>query len=134
MGAAGREPVPEIRERSTVRRFSRATVGMLAGAGLALALPVAPASSAVPHVVVPGETLSGIAATDGLSLDGLASYNGISPDAYLTVGQTIEIPDASEAGVRSSSSSRPGSSGRLLGLLAPAPSRLSRCVIFGGWI
>jgi hypothetical protein len=129
--AAGGEPVPVIRERSTVRTFSRATVGTIVGAGLALALPAAPASSAGPHVVTAGETLSGIAATDGLSADGLAAYNGISPDAYLTVGQTIEIPDASEAGVRSSSSSRPGSSGRLLGLLAPAPSRLSRCAIFG---
>jgi LysM repeat protein len=97
--------VLDIRERSTVRRFEKATVAALLSAALAFATFAAPAWSAVPHVVSPGETLSGIAATDGLSLDGLAAYNGISSDTYLVVGETIQIPAAGETTSSSSTSS-----------------------------
>ena len=79
-----------------MRKLKRGAAGMLSGAMVALAALAGPARAAFPHTVTPGETLSGIAATDGLPLDALAAYNGISPDSYIYVGQTIEIPDAAE--------------------------------------
>jgi LysM repeat protein len=76
-----------------------------------LVFAAAPAWSAFTHTVTPGETLSGIAATDGLSLDGLAAFNGISTTTSLVVGQTIEIPSASEAPAASTTSSSTSSAG-----------------------
>jgi len=70
------------------------------GAGVFLGttlLVTNPASAAVPHVVQPGETLSGIAAANGLATDSVAAFNGISADTYVTSGETLQIPDATEA-------------------------------------
>jgi LysM repeat protein len=71
----------------------------------ALASGAGSASAAVPHVVQPGETLAGIAATDGLSLSSLAAYNGLSTTGYLIAGQTIEIPATWETSTTSASTS-----------------------------
>jgi N-acetylmuramoyl-L-alanine amidase len=56
------------------------------------------------YTVVPGDTLSGIAAANGVSLAALAAANGVSPDSFAIAGTTIRIPSAS-SGVSSSSSS-----------------------------
>jgi LysM repeat protein len=56
-----------------------------------LAVP-ATASATFLHTVVPGESLTSIAATDGLSVDQLAAANGLAPDAQLIIGATIAIP------------------------------------------
>ena len=56
-------------------------------AALALAAPIASA-----HVVLPGETLSGIAAANGLSTATLAAANGISPDAWVVSGTSLTVP------------------------------------------
>jgi len=56
-----------------------------------LAVP-ATASAAFQHTVMPGESLSSVAAADGLSVDQLAAANGISPDTELTAGATLAIP------------------------------------------
>ena len=60
-------------------------------AGALLAMPAA-ASAYFVHTVLPGESLSSIAAADGLSVDQLAAANGLSPDAELIVGSTVQIP------------------------------------------
>jgi LAS superfamily LD-carboxypeptidase LdcB len=60
-------------------------------------LAASPAGAAVPHVIQPGETLSGIATANGLTTEGVAAHNGISPDTYVIAGETIEIPTAEEA-------------------------------------
>lgn len=67
----------------------------------ALVVLFAPASAHADfaHTVLPGESLSSIAAADGLSVAQLAADNGLTPDAQLTVGSTVMIPplDASSA-------------------------------------
>jgi N-acetylmuramoyl-L-alanine amidase len=65
----------------------------LAGATLAAAalLPAAPALAAG-HLVVPGETLSGIAANNGLSTSALAAANGLSTEHHVVAGTTLTIP------------------------------------------
>lgn len=62
--------------------------------GLAVAilgLP-APATAAIFHTVVPGESLSSIAVADGLSVEQLAAANGLPPTAELFAGSQLAIP------------------------------------------
>jgi LysM repeat protein len=56
-----------------------------------LSLPAA-ASAGVSHLVVPGETLSGIAAANGLSPAQLAGANGLAADAFVIAGRSLTIP------------------------------------------
>jgi N-acetylmuramoyl-L-alanine amidase len=63
----------------------------LLGALLAGALAPATASAAV-HTVVPGETLSGIAAVNGMSTSTVAAANGLGADAHVVAGTTLTIP------------------------------------------
>jgi LysM repeat protein len=44
------------------------------------------------HLVVPGETLSGIAAANGLSAAQLAAANGIAADAFVIAGRSLTVP------------------------------------------
>lgn len=60
------------------------------------------AEAAVSHTVLPGETLSGIAAANGLSTDSLASWNGVSSDYLVIAGASISVPAAAEVGTTSS--------------------------------
>jgi LysM repeat protein len=57
-----------------------------------------PASGAVAHVVQPGESLWSVASANGIGVDSLASYNGLSSDYQLIIGETIQVPAASEVG------------------------------------
>ena len=69
------------------------------GAGVflsAMSLLATPAVAAVPHVVLPGETLSGIAAAKGQSTEAVAGYNGLSIDSWVYAGETIQIPAIGE--------------------------------------
>jgi LysM repeat protein len=61
---------------------------------VAAAMLAAPAVARadVLHTVMPGESLTSIAATDGLTVDQLAAANGLSPTAWLIAGSTIAIP------------------------------------------
>jgi LysM repeat protein len=65
-----------------------------------LSLP-AVAGAAVSHLVVPGETLSGIAAANGLSPAHLAGANGLSADAFVIAGRSLTIPPRGTATVAS---------------------------------
>jgi LysM repeat protein len=87
--------------------------GALAAAlGAVVSLVVAsPAAGAVPHVVTPGESLWSIAAANNLTTRTVAVFNGLSEDAYLTVGQTIQVPTVDEgAAALANAGITPGSS------------------------
>ncbi|MCW2986085.1 MAG: LysM peptidoglycan-binding protein [Conexibacter sp.] len=55
-------------------------------------LLVPAAASAASHLVVPGETLSGIAAVNGLSPAQLGAANGLPADAFVIAGRSLTIP------------------------------------------
>jgi LysM repeat protein len=64
---------------------------VLAAVVTLLSLP-AVASAGVSHLVVSGETLSGIAAANGLSPAQLAGANGLPADAFVIAGRSLTIP------------------------------------------
>lgn len=70
--------------------------GMVVGLLSALVMPAT--ASAASHLVVAGETLSGIAASNGLSTTELAAANGMSPDAFVIQGTSIDVPAPGTAG------------------------------------
>jgi len=62
------------------------------------------ASAAVPHTVMPGETLWSIAAANNFTTQTVAAYNGLSEDSQVYAGETIQIPTEAEgAGALASS-------------------------------
>jgi N-acetylmuramoyl-L-alanine amidase len=63
---------------------------------IALLIPAAPASAAVPHTVQPGETLWSIAAANNLTTRTVAAYNGLSEDAQVVLGSTVMVPTTTE--------------------------------------
>ena len=63
---------------------------------LAVLIPAAPASAAVPHTVQPGETLWSIASSNNLTTRTVAAYNGLSEDAQVVLGSTVMVPSVSE--------------------------------------
>lgn len=71
------------------------------------AQPVAPTAGAG-HTVLPGETLSGIAAANGVSAAAVAAANGRSADSFVYAGETIAIPAAGVAAPLASGSSTAG--------------------------
>jgi LysM repeat protein len=60
-------------------------------------LAPASASALFAHTVMPGESLTSIAAADGLSIDQVAAANGLSPNALLITGSTVLIPPQGSA-------------------------------------
>jgi LysM repeat protein len=69
----------------------RLPVPIIAAVVSLFALPAA-AHAGVSHLVVPGETLSGIAAANGLSPAQLAGANGLAADAFVIAGRSLTIP------------------------------------------
>jgi LysM repeat protein len=51
------------------------------------------------HPVVPGETLTGIAAANGITPASLAAANGLAPNAFVIAGTTLKIPAAAPAAI-----------------------------------
>jgi LysM repeat protein len=70
-----------------------------------------PASGAVAHVVQPGESLWSVASANGISPESLASYNGLSSDYQLIIGETIQVPAASEVGSSTTTTTTSDSTG-----------------------
>lgn len=58
----------------------------------------AQAQASVPHTVVPGETLWGIATANGLSTQTVAEWNGLPAEYYVIAGDTIYVPSLEETG------------------------------------
>jgi LysM repeat protein len=75
-----------------VSQFAKA----LCAAAVGLAIGAAEASAAVPHSVMPGETLWSIASANNFTTRTLAAYNGLSDDTQVYVGETIQIPTEGE--------------------------------------
>jgi LysM repeat protein len=65
---------------------------VLAAAVTMMLVPTAAAQAHLTHLVVPGETLSGIAAVNGLSPAALAAVNGLPADAFVIAGRSLSIP------------------------------------------
>ncbi len=65
---------------------------LLPAAVVATLLAPAGASASVAHTVLPGESLSSIAAQDGLSVAQLAAANGLPASSWLLAGATVQIP------------------------------------------
>ncbi len=66
-----------------------------------IAAPVTSAPAAVAsgdYVVMPGDTLTAIAARDGVSVAELAADNGIDPNGILDAGITLTLPQAGAGG------------------------------------
>jgi LysM repeat protein len=79
-------------EASQVSRF--ATVSFAAMA--VLAAFATSAGAAVPHTVLPGETLWSIAAANNYTTETVAAFNGLSTDSQVYTGETIQIPTEAE--------------------------------------
>jgi LysM repeat protein len=66
----------------------------IAGALLASSASLA----AVPHTVLPGETLWSISSANNLTTRTVAVYNGLPEDALLVAGTTVYVPTVREGG------------------------------------
>ncbi len=55
------------------------------------------AAAAVPHRVMPGETLWSIAAENNLTTRSVAVYNDMAQDADVVIGATVDVPTEAEA-------------------------------------
>jgi LysM repeat protein len=74
----------------------RVLAGSLACSVGGIALAAAPAPAAVPHTVLPGETLWSISVANNLTTRTVAVYNGLPNDAGLIAGTTIQVPTVAE--------------------------------------
>jgi N-acetylmuramoyl-L-alanine amidase len=61
-----------------------------------LLVPVTSAGAAVPHVVMPGETLWSIAAANNLTTRTVAAFNGLSENSQVVLGSTVQVPTTVE--------------------------------------
>lgn len=77
----------------------RRLVSAVGGAALAALALTAPAGAAVPHTVVPGESLWAVDAVNGFAFGTVAAANGLAADAHLVAGEEIQIPAAGEGAV-----------------------------------
>jgi LysM repeat protein len=64
---------------------------VLAAVLLSMLLPAVARASGT-HLVVPGETLSGIAAANGVSTQTLAAANGLPANAFVIAGRSLAVP------------------------------------------
>jgi LysM repeat protein len=90
----------------------RVLAGSLACSLGGLLLTGGPALAAVPHTVLPGETLWSISTANNLTVRTVAVYNGLSEDAGLMAGATIEVPTVAEGAAALATA----------GVSAPAPA------------
>jgi LysM repeat protein len=78
------------------------------------------------HFVVPGDTLTGIAAANGITPASLAAANGLSPNSFVIAGTRLKIPAAAPAAiVPATSAAAPATNVPPTGAPAGAPGRLS---------
>jgi LysM repeat protein len=74
----------------------RVLAGSLACSLGGLCLAAGPALAAVPHTVLPGESLWSISVANGLTVRTVAAYNGLAENAGLIAGATINVPAVGE--------------------------------------
>jgi LysM repeat protein len=90
-------------------------IATLLGGLAALPFLASPAPAAVPHTVLPGETLWSIAVTSNFTTRTVAAFNGIPVDAHVIAGETIQVPTVAEGAA--ALAANPG-----YGATAPAPA------------
>jgi LysM repeat protein len=90
-------------------------IATLLGGLAALPFLASPAPAAVPHTVLPGETLWSIAVTSNFTTRTVAAFNGIPVDAHVIAGETIQVPTVAEGAA--ALAANPG-----YGAAAPAPA------------
>jgi LysM repeat protein len=76
----------------TVDEGAAALASAPAATSTASTAAAAATGSSSSHTVTPGESLSSIAAANGMTAATLASYNGLASDAWLLIGQTVQVP------------------------------------------
>jgi N-acetylmuramoyl-L-alanine amidase len=94
-----------------------------AGVATATPAPAAAGPSAAPpplgaHTVLPGETLSGIAARAGVSVRELAWMNGLDPNGTLVSGTALKLP----AGASGGQSAAPAAAPTYVPPTSPSPT------------
>src|SRR4051794_4365215 len=78
------------------------------------------------HYVVPGDTLTGIAAANGITPASLAAANGLAPNAFVIAGTRLRIPAAAPAAiVPATTTAAPATNVPSSGAPAGAPGRLT---------
>jgi N-acetylmuramoyl-L-alanine amidase len=77
-------------------RKLRPAASISAAVAAFLLAPVTSAGAAVPHVVMPGETLWSIAAANNLTTRTVAAFNGLSENSQVVLGSTIQVPTTVE--------------------------------------
>ncbi|HZA89545.1 MAG TPA: LysM peptidoglycan-binding domain-containing protein [Solirubrobacterales bacterium] len=90
---------------------TRHVAGGMVATAVALGGFASAASAAVPHTVVPGETLWSIAAANNFTTRTVAAFNGLSEDAYVVAGQTLEIPTVAEGAAALAAAPDPAAGG-----------------------
>jgi LysM repeat protein len=79
---------------------------VLAAVLLSMMLPAA-AHAHASHLVLPGETLSGIAAANRLSTQALAAANGLPADTFVVAGRSLSVPARGAVGTSTPATSTP---------------------------
>lgn len=80
------------------------------------------------HAVIPGETLTGIAAAKGVTPAALAAANGLAPNAFVIAGTTLKIP-AAGSGVSETATATPAANVPSAGAATGSPGRLTAAQI-----
>jgi soluble lytic murein transglycosylase-like protein len=84
------------------------------------------------HFVVPGDTLTGIAAANGITPASLAAANGLAPDAFVIAGTRLKIPAGAPAAsvpATATATATPAANVPPQGAPAGAPGRLDAAQI-----
>jgi hypothetical protein len=71
-------------------------IGVSLACSTAALLASSPSLAAVPHTVLPGETLWSISTANNLTTRTVAVYNGLPEDAQLVAGATVYVPTVEE--------------------------------------
>jgi LysM repeat protein len=100
----------------------------LLGAAVSLALVPAAARADATHLIVPGETLSGIAAVNGLSPAALAAANGLPANAFVVAGKSLTVPPAGTA-----STATPSTTGATTATATPSTAGAAVPAPLGGY-
>ena len=82
------------------------------------------------HTVLPGETLSGIAARAGVSVHELASMNGVSADGVLVSGTALKVPSGGVASATPTPQSVTSTDVRSVAVSNGVPASLAAAI---GW-
>jgi LysM repeat protein len=80
------------------------------------------------HFVVPGDTLTGIAAANGITPASLAAANGLAPNAFVIAGTHLRVPGAAPAAsvpATATTTAAPATNVPAQGAAAGTPGRLS---------